>query len=602
MKNIVSLIDSGEYEEKYKELDEETIVSYVFQKLLQMNNLFKLANKYGKQEEVLNCFDKMITPILRGEPVKDKKIKNYLDRVLERVWISPEEGSKYISLSSIKTYMSQFGKISDDLLIACNNDKDIYNDFVDYLCTRLLIPGWVRSGSLPSNKLQADCRKDLHYWYELSEINISVLSSENIFTILNKLAIAARDVFYGITLIAKGISNEGTSLWEDIIKDVYSKWCVVTKNGLTCLYWRKEYVLLSEFLSELDGIVAFSWNNCFKFIMKCVTGAIWHLYTNYVLLEDMGVWDFKGLKLGFDVNGTAGVIMGFPGLMKFIVSKSELSGEVIKRSDCFVTLIRDYIPELISLIKQGSGDANITFKVCMITEVFEWLNDRLLVPDYFVCEDKRVSKRYYDALFMYLAHYKKFWVGTFFDRLLAYFHPYENFFLKGLVKYDESLVSLIPERYSKVLALGNGISTPKNDSKTPKMICVLPDSEVSLYFSLCKMLSLILRGLSIKGETAVISENNGVYNLECSGYKFSYGGGILKTNIASVRAEVIEKVKKRFEMFVNMIKRMRTYAIDSITFDVVSSKESKGEGWVGRRFRHEEDAEDIWNVEIWKLR
>ena len=54
MKNIVSLIDSGEYEEKYKELDEETIVSYVFQKLLQMNNLFKLANKYGKQEEVLN--------------------------------------------------------------------------------------------------------------------------------------------------------------------------------------------------------------------------------------------------------------------------------------------------------------------------------------------------------------------------------------------------------------------------------------------------------------------------------------------------------------------------------------------------------------------
>ena len=152
------------------------------------------------------------------------------------------------------------------------------------------------------------------------------------------------------------------------------------------------------------------------------------------------------------------------------------------------------------------------------------------------------------------------------------------------------------------MALGNGISTPKNDIKTPKMICVLPDSEVSLYYKLCGVLSLILRGLSIKGETAVISENNGVYNLECSGYKFIYSGGILNTNIASMRTEVIEKVKKRFEMFVNMIKRMRTYAIDSITFDVVSSKESKCEGWVGRRFRHEEDAEDIWNVEIWKLR
>lgn len=302
MEDFVSAIDSGSlYNE---EVSDEVLVSYIFQKMFGMSNMFRTAKATGRQDLVYDNFVKLLDFVLKGKPYADAQTQKDLFETLSGTDdLDLLDGAvDFLSPDDVKKYIDSYG-IDDKLISTCNKFDTLYEDFVAEL--------WRRLGD--SDLSAADFNSG--YWDSLSLLTANTISS------ISGLWVAMDEVTCTFCKLLDKVDLKSSNSVEENVKCIYRKWCDFIKNGIKAFYLDDNNSAISSFLYNL-GIYLNEKN--LAVIQKAIYGE--DSGKNEIgekILEDLDVWSLKDLKINMNDDDTEVLLWLSPRMAQFCVKKDK---------------------------------------------------------------------------------------------------------------------------------------------------------------------------------------------------------------------------------------------------------------------------------------
>ena len=300
MEDFVSAMDSGSlYNE---EVSDEVFVSYIFQKMFGMSNMFRSAKASGRQDLVYDNFVKLLDFALKGKPCADAQSKKDLFEALSGTDdLDLLDGAvDFISSDDVEKYIDAYG-IDERLISSCAKFESLFEDFVKELCWRL------RNSDLSVADFNTG------YWDSLSLlITNTLLSRSNLWDAMDS-------VTYTFCKLLGSVDLKNGSAREENIKYVYQKWCDFIKNGIKALYWDENNSAIGSFLFNL-GVYLDEEN--MAVIQKVIRGEEPNKdEDSEKILEDLDVWSLKDLKINMDDDDVEVLLWLSPRMAQFCVEK-----------------------------------------------------------------------------------------------------------------------------------------------------------------------------------------------------------------------------------------------------------------------------------------
>lgn len=286
----------------YKDdVSDKELVCYIFQKMFEMHNVFRLANETDRQDLVYDSFVKLLDFALKHKSLEDAKVqKGFFETLLETNEEVLLDGAvDFISSDAVKKYVDCYG-VDDMLITACNKFDSLYNDLITMICEKL------------SDSDLGAFEFDKKYWDCLSLLTANTrFSRSNLWTAMNEIT-------YVLCKLLRKINLEG-NFKDENVKYVYQKWCDFIKHGLKTFYRDGNNSAISSFLFNFGIHLDV---NSIAVIRKVVHDEEPdEVVDGEKILEDLGVWSLEDLKI--DIKGDDIEVLRWlsPRLAQFCVQK-----------------------------------------------------------------------------------------------------------------------------------------------------------------------------------------------------------------------------------------------------------------------------------------
>ena len=300
MEDFISAMDSGSlYNE---EVSDGVFVSYIFQKMFGMSNMFRSAKATGRRDLVYDNFVKLLDFALKGKAFEDAQTQKGFFESLSGI-DDPDllDGAvDFISSDSVKKYMDCYG-VDETLISACAKFDSLSEDFVTELCRKLK----------GSDLSAADF--NTKYWDSFSLLITNTALSRS------TLWDAMDNVTYTFYKLLDKVDLNGNNFKEENIKYIYQKWCDFIKNGIKALYWDESNSAISTLLFNLGACLN---KKNMAVIRKVIHGEEpSENGDGEKILEDLDVWSLEDLKIDMEDDDVEVLLWLSPRMAQFCVQK-----------------------------------------------------------------------------------------------------------------------------------------------------------------------------------------------------------------------------------------------------------------------------------------